>query len=269
MNKSAWIGIAIALLLPLGGYFVMKLAGENAVDMPRRYFVDRIDTQVKDGKTTHDTIYHRLPDFNFINQLGETVSLQDMEGRIVVINTFFTRCPNICPALTRNVRKLQQSFENPKRKKYGDSSIVYFLSVSVDPQRDSVEALKKWADRFYVNSDSWSLVTGKKEVIYPYLLDELKLSTRDGGEVDSNFIHTEKLVLVDRDHIIRGYYSGLDSTHLQRLAEDIGKLFLERDRNKPSVFRQFIPVLPFLMVIPVLVFLLMWWFNRKRSEEIY
>ena len=269
MNKSAWIGIAVALFIPLIAYFSMKFVGEEAVVMPRKYFVDSVNERVKDGKTTYDTVFHKLPPFSFTNQLGEQVTQQSMQGRILIINTFFTRCPNICPGLTRNIRKLQQSFENPKRKKYGDSSIVYFMSVSVDPQRDSVAALKKWADRFHVNSDSWSLVTGEKEVIYPYLLNELKLSTQDGGEVDSNFIHTEKVVLVDKDRIIRGYYSGLDSADLGRLAEDVGKLFLEKDRSKPSIFRQYIPILPLLALIPVVVILLMWWLNKKRSEEIY
>ncbi|HMP93462.1 MAG TPA: SCO family protein, partial [Phnomibacter sp.] len=153
MSKTAWIGLLIALFLPIGSYFIVKSLGKDAVDMPRKFFADSVVTSIKDGKTTYDTLWHRIPHFAFTNHLGQTITPDSLEGRIWIVNTFFTRCPNICPGLTRNIRKLQQSFENPKRKKFGDTSIVYFLSLSVDPERDSVAALKKWADRFFVNAD--------------------------------------------------------------------------------------------------------------------
>ncbi|HSK14461.1 MAG TPA: SCO family protein, partial [Phnomibacter sp.] len=158
MNKTAWFGLAVALFLPLGSYWLVKGLGKDASNMPRHYFADSVVERKKDGKISFDTVWHRIPDFSFTDHLVGTVTTNDMEGRIWVVNTFFTRCPNICPGLTRNIRKMQQSFENPKRKRFGDTSIVYFLSLSIDPDRDSVAALKRWADRFHVNSDSWRLL---------------------------------------------------------------------------------------------------------------
>jgi protein SCO1/2 len=269
MNKTALRGLLIALFLPIGSYYLVKFLGEDAVDMPRKFFADSVVQEVKDGKTTYDTVWHRIPNFTFNNQLGQTVSLSDLEGKIVVVNTFFTRCPNICPGLTRNIRKLQASFENPKRKKYGDTSIVYFLSVSIDPDRDSIMALKKWADRFFVNSDNWSLLTGPKKSIYDLMLNDFKLATQDGESVDSNFIHSEKVMLLDRTRIVRGYYNGLDSVEMGRLAEDIGKLYLERDRNKPSIFREYIPLLPVLATVPLMIMIGMFFLNSGRREEKY
>jgi protein SCO1/2 len=266
MNKTAWWGLSVALFLPLISYFLVKMTGEDAVHMPRHYFADSVNMVVKDGKTTYDTVWHTVSNFQLTNQLGETVSLDDLDGKILVINTFFTRCPNICPALTRNIKKLQQSFENPKRKKFGDTSVLFFLSLSVDPERDSVPALKKWADRFFVNSDNWNLLTGPKKDIYDLLLHDLKLSAQDGEGIDTNFIHTERVILVDRDRVVRGYYNGLDSSALGLLAEDVGKLFLERDRSKPSVFRQYIPIIPVLIAVPIIVFLGMWLLNRRKSK---
>jgi len=268
MNKTAWWGLSVALFLPLICYFLVKLTGEDAVHMPRHYFADSVTTVVKDGKTTYDTAWHKVPNFRLTNQLGQVVGPEDMAGKILVINTFFTRCPNICPALTRNIKKLQQSFENPKRKKFGDTSVVFFMSLSVDSERDSVAALKKWADRFFVNSDNWYLLTGPKRDIYDLLLHDLKLSAQDGEGIDSNFIHTERVILVDRDRVVRGYYNGLDSNSLVGLAEDVGKLFLERDRSKPSVFRQYIPIIPVLIAVPIIVFVGMWLLRRKSGVPV-
>ncbi len=268
MTKTAWLGIALALFLPLISYIIVKSFGEDAVNMPRRYYADSVVTHINDGKTTYDTMWHSLPDFALTNHLGQTVGLNDLDGKILVINTFFTRCPNICPGLTRNLRKLQASFEtpNPKKKTWGDTSIVYFLSFSVDPARDSIEALKRWADRFNVNGDSWSLLTGEKKVIYDYLLDELKLAAQDGEGIDSNFIHTERVTLVDRHRVVRGYYNGLDSASLVSLAEDVGKLYLERDRNKPSIFGQYKPLIPVLVLGVVIVVFGIWWLSRSKKE---
>jgi protein SCO1/2 len=266
MNKTAWWGLSVALFLPLISYYIVKFVGQDAVDMPHRYFADSVLENTKDGKTTFDTAWHTIPEFKLTDQLGRTISPSAVDGKILVVNTFFTRCPNICPALTRNVRKLQQSFENPKRKKFGDTTVVYFMSMSVDPERDSIEALKKWANRFFVNSDNWSLLTGSKKEIYDLLLHDFKLSAQSGEGVDSNFIHTEKVMLVDRDRVVRGFYNGLDSVEMGHLAEDIGKLYLERDRKSPSLFKEYIPLIPVLISVPIIVFIGMWFLNRKREQ---
>lgn len=271
MNKTAWWGLLIALFLPIGSYMLVKGLGEDAVSMPAKFFADSVVAQVKDGKTTYDTVWHRIPNFAFTDQLGRRISLDELDGKIIIVNSFFTRCPNICPGLTRNIRKLQASFENPnpKKKNYNDSSIVYFLSLSIDSERDSVEALKRWAERFQVNGDSWSLLTGPKKEIYDLLLNDFKLASQDGEGVDSNFIHSEKVMLLDRNRVVRGFYNGLDSTEMMRLAEDVGRLFLERNRNKPSIFRQYIPLLPVLATIPFIVFVVMFLLNRNRRREVY
>jgi protein SCO1/2 len=266
MNKTAWLGLGVALFLPLMSYWLVKGVGENATPMPRKYFADSVVENQKNGKTTFDTVWHKIPDFQLTDHLGNTLRGSEMEGRIWVVNTFFTRCPNICPGLTRNIRKMQLSFENPKRKKFGDTSIVYFLSMSVDPERDSVAALKRWADRFHVNSDSWKLLTGSKKDIYNLLLHDFRLSAQDGEGIDSNFIHTEKVMLIDRNMIVRGYYNGLDSASMANLGMDIGRLYLEKDRTKPSIFREYIPILPVLAFVPLIIILGMWFLNRTRKR---
>lgn len=256
----------IALFIPVLCYFIVKQLGEGAVNMPRRYFDDSVIVKEKNGKTTTDTVWHRIRNFKLTDQLGRPFEFDSIKGKIVVVNTFFTRCPNICPGLTRNIRRLQKSYDEPKNKKVTDTSSVWFVSLSVDPERDSVPALKRFADRFGVNSDNWNMLTGPKAEIYDLLLHEFRVPASDGGVIDSNFIHTEKVILIDKKHVVRGYYNGLDSVSLSALAEDIGKLTLERDRDQPSIFKEYLPILPLLILVPLIVFVGMFFLNRNRKK---
>ncbi|HEX8356188.1 MAG TPA: SCO family protein, partial [Segetibacter sp.] len=206
---------------------------EEAIAMPRKYYVDSVVERNIDGKTTFDTIWHKTRNFTLINQLGDTVSLTDIQNKVIVLDFFFTRCPSICPKLTANMAKLQQSFSHYNRgRKVIDSSIARFISISIDPERDSVAALKKYADKFKVNHDNWWMLTGNKKEIYDVALNELKLGLQDGEGVDTSFIHSQKFVLLDKDYLVRGYYNGLDTTSLALLAKDIGLLMLEKDKKK-------------------------------------
>lgn len=240
MNKTAIYALLLALLLPLVSYFIIKGLSDRAVTMPPKYFPDSVIAKTERGKIITDTVWHRLPEISLTNQLGETVGWDDMQhettGKVIVANFFFTRCPTICPALTVNMKRLQESVK--KSEKIGDRTADYvqFLSFSVDPERDSVAALKSWADRFGVNPVNWWLLTGDKQHIYDLCIHEMKLGLVDGDGVDSSFIHTDRFVLIDRDRIIRGYYHGLDSASLAKLSEDIIFLRLEKDKNKKSFF---------------------------------
>ena len=234
MNKKAVLALCIATIIPIASYLILKRTGEDAVAMPRRFLMDSVITKTIDGKTTTDTVWHKTENIRLINQLGDSVSLYDIQNRVIVADFFFTRCPSICPKMTANMARLQQSFShnNKNGRKVIDSSIVRFLSFSIDPERDSVAALKKYADKFKVDHDNWWILTGNKKTIYDFALNELKLGLVDGEGVDTSFIHSQKFVLLDKDYVVRGYYNGLDTTSLSTLAKDIGLLMLEKDKTK-------------------------------------
>lgn len=219
---------------------VVKWVSDSAYDMPRRYYYDSVITKSVDGKTTTDTLWHKTENVKLINQLGNTVSLNDIQNKVIVADFFFTRCPSICPTMTKNMSKLQKSFSKlTEGRRTIDSSAVRFLSFSVDPERDSVEALKNYADKFGVNHDNWWMLTGPKKTIYDFALNEMKMGLVDGESSDTSFIHSQKFVLLDRDHVVRGYYDGLDTLALRKLAEDIGLLMLEKDKKKKrNLFRK-------------------------------
>lgn len=237
LSRKAVLALTIAVLLPVFSYFLVKNLSEDAVNMPRKYHPESITEKVVGGKKVSDTVWHKLSNITLTNQLGNEVSLDDLDGRIIVADFFFTRCPSICPTLTTNMKELQDAMKMKDRRRKIDSAFVHFLSFSVDPQRDSVEVLKRYADKYGINHDSWWLLTGPKKEIYDFALNEIKVGMQDGEGVDSNFIHTERFILIDKNRIVRGYYSGLDSTSMSKLAEDITLLMLEKDpKRKRKIF---------------------------------
>ncbi|MGZ3845838.1 MAG: SCO family protein [Flavisolibacter sp.] len=250
MNKKALLGIIIALIIPMVAYFIMRAV--PTVTPPQRIFYDSVTTKISKGKEVTDTIWSRVPDFSFTNQSGQKVSWKDImykrndsmsEGKIVVIDFFFTHCPTICPTMTKNMKLLRDNIKTNNLVGDREANFVQFLSVSVDPERDSVPELKKWADRFQVNPENWWLLTGNKKEIYDWAKNGLRLGVVDGGNVDSNFMHPQLFMLLDKDRIIRArkdedgnvkMYNGLDSNSLRNIAEDIVLLSLEKDPKKRS-----------------------------------
>ncbi|MCO5238180.1 MAG: SCO family protein [Chitinophagaceae bacterium] len=224
MSKKSLLAIFLAALLPAISFFLLKYFSSEAIVMPRRYFYDTVQFNTVYGKTTPDTIWHRVRDFTLTNQLNKQVSLSDLEGKIIVADFFFTSCPSICPTLTRNMKRLQDAFNKT-------DTIVRFLSFTVDPKRDSAQKLKKYADQYGVNHDTWWMLTGDKDEIYDIAKKEFKANIAD-TKVDTNFIHTEYFFLLDKDRIIRGWYNGMDSVNLNRLADDVVLLMLEKDKKK-------------------------------------
>ena len=249
VTKKALTSILLAVMVPLIGYLLMKRASDQTIGMPGRYYYDSVKTVIRDGKSIDDTIWHSVDDFSFQNQLGKTVSLADLPGKVIVADFFFTRCPSICPKLTANIKKLQDALSTKDQFKQLNPAYVQFLSFSVDPERDSVSVLRTYGDRFGVNPDEWWLLTGPKKKIYDFSMNELKLGLADGEGVDSNFIHTQKLVLLDKEHVVRGYYNGLDSVDLAKLANDMIFIMLEKDKNYVSPLTELKPLIPMIIFI--------------------
>lgn len=225
-SKRYFLGIAAALLLPLSFYLITRRLAEGVVKLPKYYVIDKIDSQSVNGKTKLDTVYHKVGDITLINQLGKTVSLNnDLAGKILVVDFIFTSCPGPCPKLTSNMAILQRTF------KKNDTSLQ-FITITVDPTRDSFPALRAYADKFPVNHDRWWFLTGDKQRIYDYARNELHVSLQPGDGGDNDFIHTEKFVLLDQYRYIRGYYDGLDSAQLKYCADDIVLLSVENKHRK-------------------------------------
>jgi protein SCO1/2 len=261
MNKKSILALMLAILLPLGSYFLVKYFSKDVVHMPGKYYLpDSVIVKDNNGKKVTDTIWHKVKNINFTNQLGKKVSLYDLHGKIIVLDFFFTRCPSICPGLAKSMKRLQNSFRQ-------NDSIVQFISISIDPVHDSVQQLRKFADRFDINHDTWWMVTGDKKEIYDFALNEIKANVADPG-VDTAFIHTEKFFLLDTNMIVRGFYNGFDSAKQAVLVRDIPLLMLEKDKKAPSALRDFIPILPLIFIAIGIVLIITILLNRNKNKQV-
>jgi protein SCO1 len=168
-----------------------------------------------------DTTYDKPAPGTFVDQSGRTFSTADFGGHIQVIQVFFASCEGICPVITNNMAAVQ--------KEFAGNDAVKLLSFTVDPDRDSVPALQKYAERFEVDSTQWKLLTGEKKSIYDMIRYEYLLPNIEPGTGDQeDFIHSDQLILVDRNTIIRGYYGGTDTAQVRMLIEDIHTLLKEQ-----------------------------------------
>ncbi len=162
---------------------------------------------------------HRILPFTLVNQLGDTVTEKDVAGQVLVVDFFFTRCATICPMLTSNMKRVQDSFMAEEG--------VRLLSHSVTPVADSVAVLAAYAEANGVESDRWWMMTGPKPEVYRLARQSYfaALDEGDGGLQD--FVHTENIVLVDTLGRLRGFYDGTDLDEVNRLVRDL-QFLLER-----------------------------------------
>jgi protein SCO1/2 len=161
---------------------------------------------------------HQITDFRLQNQKGQTVSLKDWEDKIVVANYFFAHCPAICPKMVYQLKRVQA---------YAGVENLLIASFTVDPERDSTARLKAYAKQHGVLK-KWDLLTGDKKELYRLARNAFLVSATDGDGGPDDFIHSEKLVLIDTQKRIRGFYSGTDETEVNQLIKDIKKLAAER-----------------------------------------
>ena len=167
---------------------------------------------------------HRVLDFELINHLGDSVSLEDVAGDILVVDFFFTRCATICPLMTQNLKRVHDRLD-PQMP-------VRILSHSVTPQADSVSVLNRYAEKYSANPALWWFLTGEKTEVYRLARQSYFscLDEGDGGFQD--FVHTENIVLVDAKGRLRGFYDGTDEKAMSQLFNDL--TFLLKKKSEKS-----------------------------------
>jgi len=173
----------------------------------------------KHVKKNDDTSYHSIANFSFVNQYGKTVIQKDFEGKIYVCKSFFTTCKSICPIMNTEMTRVYKAFK--------DRDDFRILSLTVDPETDSVAQLAVHAKNYGVTDDKWWFVTGSKKDLYELTRNSFLLTVEQGDGGPDDFIHTQNFALIDKEKHIRGFYDGTDSLEVTRLITDIKTLIKE------------------------------------------
>ena len=168
----------------------------------------------------NDTIYPAIANFSFINQDSNIVTNQTFENKVYVADFIFLSCPTICPKMTREMYSVYLHFAKDGR--------VLFISHTIDPERDTIPALKAYAKNLGVNSNKWHFVTGNQDSIinlseFSYFSAAYPDSTSPGG-----FTHSGGLLLVDKNRHIRGVYNSTNPEETKRLVKDVKILLNEQ-----------------------------------------
>ena len=165
-----------------------------------------------------------VPDFSLIERSGKSFGLVDLRDKIWIANFIYTNCKDTCPLQSAEMAGLQNDL--------ADKADVKLVSISVDPERDTPQALSRYAERFKADPDRWLFLTGEKREIYRLAQEGFRLSavpaSNAGQENNASILHSARFVLVDGKAQIRGYYQSTDAEAMKRLSRDLKKL-LRRD----------------------------------------
>ena len=192
MNKNSLLILMSVILLGAGATWVIQKANSSH-DLP----------VIKD-----------VPSFLFKTQDGKLFSEKEFRNKITVLDFMFTSCPGPCPIMTNNMIHLYQDYEKVDE--------VQFVSITVDPNIDSEEILKQYANAHGVNDSRWQFLTSDLEAI-----KDLK---KNGFMLYADELprgHAVKFVLIDRDGRIRKYYDGTDKASMAVLRKDLNHLVKE------------------------------------------
>lgn len=172
-----------------------------------------------DGKQITDTLYHQIPDFEFINQDSVKITQKDFEGKIYVADFFFTTCPTICPKMKTQMLRIF--------KKFKDNPQVAIISHSIDPRHDTPAVLKEFSKNLGIQNSMWTMVTGDKAKIYEIGQKSYMVSATDDPTQPGGIVHSGAFILVDKNRHIRGIYDGTEPERVDKLMMDMEVLLKE------------------------------------------
>ncbi len=211
MKKIAILGALIAL--PAIIFITMKYTGKNY------YQLEPVELPVVSGCEQGQNEEHQIPPFSLLTQDSTKITEKDLDDKIYVAGFFFSTCPTTCVQMTSEILRLQDFF--------ADNEQIKVVFHSVNPEYDTPSVLNEYAKSYGINTDFWKLVTGEKEEIYDIAKCGYYVVARTDDSNPTGFIHTDKVVLIDKERNIRGYYNATKREDVDRLITEIQVLLQE------------------------------------------
>lgn len=200
--------------LLVGGYFLFR-KGDQVRTLP--YFKP-VESNANDNLDSLKR--HIISDFSLTDQTGKTITRADFKNSVTVVDFFFTTCRGICPRMNSQMQRVYEKYKGNER--------VKFISHTVNPENDSMEALAAYAQRFHADANQWHFVTGDKPQLYDLARKSYLISNTQGNGSKEDFVHSQNFALVDPAGHIRGLYNGIDSTDVDRLIVEVNVLLNEK-----------------------------------------
>jgi len=225
MKNKSYIGIAFVILV-FGIIFVPRIV--NRIKDGKTVQNDRLS--VSSGENTDETLFKigPAPQFELTNQEGKKITNKDYEGKVYVLEFFFSTCPTICPRMNQNMLAIQNKFI--KESNFG------IASITINPENDTPQVLKEHAQKLGVTSKNWYFLTGEKEYIMNLANKGFNIYAGENSKVNGGFEHSGLFALIDKKGNIRCrkdeynnpimYYDGLEAKGVNAIKEDI-QLLLE------------------------------------------
>ena len=165
--------------------------------------------------------YGMVPPFQLVNQNGQAFGSEQLAGKIWIADFIYTTCPGPCPMISSRMSELQKPLEKTD---------VHLVSFSVDPDKDTPQVLRSYAEKLQADSGRWDFLTGAKSAIYKLSHDGFKLAVSDGSGEQGIPVHSTRMVLVDRHSQIRGYYDATEADAVTKLLADTNHLLREQPK---------------------------------------
>ena len=165
-----------------------------------------------------DTIYARVGEFRFTDQLGDTITNETFAGKAYLVDFFFLSCPTICPEVTKQMLRIHD--------RYLENDNILLLAHTVDPVRDTQAKLRSYAENMQVDPKKWHFVTGNKDELYAIADDYFSIAI-ENPDAPGGFDHSGRIILVDPAGYVRSFANGTSPEEVDRLIGDIDLLLEE------------------------------------------
>ena len=230
-NNLKYLGLIIVIIL--FGIFSIPKIYERVVNSDIKD-ANRLNNNERLSYMIISDEKRKAPDFILTNQDSILISNEDLNDKVYVLEFFFTRCPDICIEMNRNMKLLDE--------KFGDSNEFGIVSITIDPYNDNPSTLKEYSEALNIQSQNWHFLTGEKDYIYDLANNGFNIYANQNVNFAGGFEHQGYFALIDKDGYIRSrkdnfgnpimYYLGINDINaslqgIDMLSYDIKKLINE------------------------------------------
>lgn len=198
-----YLSISVVLCVLLFSLYTYYTNAQQHNNIP--YYTSRLQSER----------YLKITPFLLTNQFGKPITQNRVQNKVTVVEFFFSTCKSICPIMNRHLKLLHQHITD---------SNLHFLSFTVDPDTDTPQQLLRYSQQLGIHDNRWDFVTGTKSKLYALARYSFELDSSAVPDLNEDFIHTQQVVVLDRQGFVRGYFDATDSLSVDSLKQRITKL---------------------------------------------